>query len=290
MYSSFQAIMKAPSPMLLSAYDADTFVVHPYLYVSEKYDGWRLYFRNGTFYTRNGNPLALPADFADALNKHKGVEFDGELWMGYGTTSSDVTAFNPATVNPDIPLIIPMQTESLKINIEAKNKGAFEGGCKKLDSTPQGMEITEDCIQKFIMGDKTPYNGCILPWTQGLRTFEDWQKVKHIFEKDVYMEAAEDAVAVYYAKKGTHYIQIEGKGLYHTGADPLDLGVPMFKSKVVLRIRCTKHMRKIGGQRVPTDITAALQFNRHALVASPYTLDEGGQLPSHVGIHNKSHE
>lgn len=87
-----------PSPMLLSAYDPATFKAHPYLYVSEKYDGWRLYFRNGTFYTRSGNPLALPEDFATALNKHKDLEFDGELWMGYGTTSSDVTSFNPATV------------------------------------------------------------------------------------------------------------------------------------------------------------------------------------------------
>jgi hypothetical protein len=204
--------------------------------------------------------------------------------LAYKSTSVQVGATAAATANPDIPLTIPMPAETLKINIEAKNKGAFEGGCKKLDSTPQGMQIIEDCIQKFIMGDKALYNGAILPWTQGLKTPEDWQKEKHIFEKDVYMEAAEDAVAMYYASKGTHYIQIEGKGLYHTGADPLDLGVPMFKSKVSLRIRCTKHMRKIGGSRVPTDITAALQFNRRALVASPYTLDEGGQLPPHFDM------
>jgi hypothetical protein len=230
---------------------------------------------------------------ANSFKKGRAYELkvaDRLATVAYKGTLIQVGATAAATANPDIPLTIPMPDETLKINIEAKNKGAFEGGCKKLISTPQGMEITEDCIQKFIMGDKTPYNGYILPWTQGLRTFEDWQKVKHIFEKDVYMEAAEDAVAVYYAKKGTHYIQIEGKGLYHTGADPLDLGVPMFKSKVVLRIRCTKHPRKIGGQRVPTDITAALQFNRHTLVASPYTLDEGGLLPPHLSIHNKSQE
>ncbi len=189
-----------------------------------------------------------------------------------------------ATANPDIPLTISTPTETLKINIEAKNKGAFEGGCKKLDATPHGMKITEDCIQAYILGDRTLYNGCILPWSKGLTTLEDWQKEKNTFEKDVYMEASEDAVATYYAKKGTQYIQIEGKGLYHTGADPLELGVPMFTCKVVLRIRCTKHMRKIGGQRVPTDITAALQFNRKTLPESPYTLDEGGQLPPHFSL------
>jgi hypothetical protein len=189
-----------------------------------------------------------------------------------------------ATANPDIPLTIPTPDGTLNINIEAKNKGAFEGGCKKLEATHQGMQINEDCIQKFIMGNNAPYNGAILPWTRGLVTLEDWQKEKHIFEKDVYMEAAEDAIATYYANKGTQYIQIEGKGLYHTGVDPLDLGVPMFKSKIILRIRCTKHMRKLGGQRVPTDITAALQFNRRSIPASPYTFDEGGQLPSHFSL------
>ncbi len=202
----------------------------------------------------------------------------------YKQTLIQVGTTAAATANPDIPLTISTPTESFKINIEAKNKGAFEGGCKKLDVTSQGMKITEDCIQSYILGDRTLYNGCILPWTRGLRTLEDWQKDKHIFEKDVYMEASEDAVAAYYAKKGTQYIQIEGKGLYHTGADPLDLGVPMFKSTIVMRIRCTKHMRKIGGQRVPTDITAALQFNRKTLPESPYTLDEGGQLPPHFSL------
>jgi hypothetical protein len=186
--------------------------------------------------------------------------------------------------NPDIPLTIFMPTGLLKINIEAKDKGAFEGGCKKLYPTSQGMQIQEDCIQKTILGDKSPYNGAILPWYRGLRTIEDWQKEKHIFEKDVYMEAAEDAIATYYASKGTQYIQIEGKGLYHTGADPLDLGVPMFKSKIILRIRSSKHKRKINGQRVPTDVTAGLQFDRRTLPASPYTFDEGGQLPPHFSL------
>jgi hypothetical protein len=195
-----------------------------------------------------------------------------------------VGATAASSANPDIPITITTPTETLTINIEAKDRGAFEGGCKKLYPTSQGMQIQEDCIQKSILGDKTPYNGAILPWTRGLTTLEDWLKEKHIFEKDEYVDASEDAIAIYYASKGAQYIQIEKKGLYHTGIDPLELGVPMFKAKIVLRIRSSKHKRKIEGHRVPTDITAALQFDRHILPASPYTLDEGGQLPPHFTI------
>lgn len=88
----------AASPMLLGTYDPEVFAKHRYMFVSEKYDGWRLYFRNGTFYTRRGNPLVLPTEFAEALAPFTGLEFDGELWMGYGSTSTDIAGFNPATV------------------------------------------------------------------------------------------------------------------------------------------------------------------------------------------------
>ncbi len=198
----------------------------------------------------------------------------------YNQIPIHVGTISTASASPDIPITIAISPEkSIQVNIEAKNMGAFEGGCKALKITPDGMRIEEDCIQKSILGEQKLYNGNILPWYRGLRTVEDWLKEKHIFEKDVYMEAAEDAIAIYYKGKGTQYIQIENKGLYHTGTDPLELGVPMFTSKVVLRIRSTKHMRKIDGQRVPTDITAALQFDRRTFASSPYTLDEGGQLP-----------
>jgi DNA ligase-1 len=85
---------KTPSPMLLHGYDAAIFRRKQAVYVSEKYDGWRVYYRAGTFYTRAGNILAVSADLAAAVDAasaaHGGLDFDGELWMGYGRTSSDV--------------------------------------------------------------------------------------------------------------------------------------------------------------------------------------------------------
>jgi len=85
---------KTPSPMLLNAYDAAIFRKKQAVYVSEKYDGWRVYYRAGTFYTRAGNILVVSPELAAAVDAasaaHGGLEFDGELWMGYGRTSSDV--------------------------------------------------------------------------------------------------------------------------------------------------------------------------------------------------------
>ena len=91
--------MFAPSPMLLANYNESIFKNNTTLYVSEKYDGWRIYYRSGVFYTRAGKMLILPQEFGNALAKFPQMEFDGELWMGYGTTSSDVAGFNPATVS-----------------------------------------------------------------------------------------------------------------------------------------------------------------------------------------------
>ncbi len=91
---------KTPSPMLLNAYDAAIFRRKQSVYVSEKYDGWRAYYRAGTFYTRAGNILAVAADIAAAMDAASaaagGLDFDCELWMGYGCTSSDVNGVDPS--------------------------------------------------------------------------------------------------------------------------------------------------------------------------------------------------
>jgi hypothetical protein len=78
----------------------------------------------------------------------------------------------------------------------------------------------------------------------------------------------------YYHSKNTYYIQIENIGLFHTGEDILALDVPFFSCKTKLRIRSTKH-KKNG---IPTDITAAMQFDRKSLIKSLYNFETN--LPS----------
>lgn len=83
----------------------------------------------------------------------------------------------------------------------------------------------------------------------------------------------------YYKGKGVHYIQIEKYGLYHTGNDILNLGVPIFYCNQVLRIRTSKHKKKVAGGRVPTDVVGDINYDKKTLIKSMYDLD--GKLIYH---------
>ncbi len=158
--------------------------------------------------------------------------------------------------------------DGTKINFEIKNRGAFEGGSVKFS---KNMRIEKECIQKEILGDTILYGGEILPWYLGKRRLSDWKEKKHIFGKDVYIKASPDAISdYYYNHRDVHYIQIERLGLYHTKIDLLELGTPKFTcDDCVLRVRCTKHVKN----GIPTDITAALQYNRRLIQRSPLDLE-----------------
>jgi len=78
----------APEPMLLVPFSEQAFAKsHMGWYMSEKYDGWRLLYKSGKFYSRAGNELEVPATFYRdicALNLPQDVVLDGELWAGRG--------------------------------------------------------------------------------------------------------------------------------------------------------------------------------------------------------------
>jgi len=72
---------KAAEPALLLAQKApDELDVSRYL-VSEKFDGVRGYWDGHRMWTRQGQPIAMPADIAAQLPARA---LDGELWMGRG--------------------------------------------------------------------------------------------------------------------------------------------------------------------------------------------------------------
>jgi hypothetical protein len=156
------------------------------------------------------------------------------------------------------------------VNIEIKNKGAFEGGSVKLVPSEKGMIIEKDCVHKYILGSKIIYDGEILPWSEGKRSMSDWRLKRKIFMNDIYIDAPRDSISMYYRSKKVDYIQIEGLGLYCVDKDVLNLNVPKFECDVKLRIRCTKHMKN----GISTDITAALQFDRKSLKKSNVSFDE----------------
>lgn len=193
-----------------------------------------------------------------------GLEYEKKLFDRL-VSSMNVSA--PAGASSRCDLTVTLE-DGFTINFEIKNKGAFEGGSVKLS---KDMRIEKECIQKEILGDTILYGGEILPWYLGKRRYSDWKEKKHVFGKDVYIKASPDAISEYYYNhRGVHYIQIEKLGLYHTKSDILKLGTPKFTCEdCVLRVRCTKH-KKNG---IPTDITAALQYNRRLIQKSPLDLE-----------------
>jgi DNA ligase 1 len=77
-------------PMLLGTYSETMLNTSSAWYVSEKYDGWRMMYRNGCFVSRTGRVLAVPSAMRDEIGAFEDGEtrdlvLDGELWMGYGT-------------------------------------------------------------------------------------------------------------------------------------------------------------------------------------------------------------
>lgn len=152
------------------------------------------------------------------------------------------------------------------IGIECKTKGGFEGGCRVLKIIDGKLSVVEDSIIKTLLGEHLPFGGKIPSFLCGDSSFETWNAEKRLFNDD-YIDVPSYAIAEYYRLKGSQYIQIEDKGMYHTGIDVLNLGLPLFETPTKLRIRTTKHIdRKTG---VPRDVTVALQMNRRLLKKSP---------------------
>lgn len=74
-------------------------------------------------------------------------------------------------------------------------------------------------------------------------------------------------VSDYYRAKGCAYIQTRS-GLYHTGTDVFNFGVPKFEVSCRIRVRPKQHT----GSSVPQDVQMCLNFNVKKAVSSPFTL------------------
>jgi hypothetical protein len=157
------------------------------------------------------------------------------------------------------------------IGLEAKTPGGFEGGGVTLKPVDGKLTIQKEGLIKTLYGTTIPWEGRIPSFLGGDKSLETWQAEKASFG-DVYIEVPDDSVAGYYRRKGSAYIQVGGKGLYHTGDDVLQIGVPAFEVKTRLRIRTSKHIKRKTG--VPADVSVALVFDRKTLVKSPLCLME----------------
>lgn len=176
-----------------------------------------------------------------------------------------------ATKRPDIQYTIGDK----RVVLEVKNKNSFEGGGQVMKvrngilTLPCGS-LHSQCLPEGY----TPWGGKI----PSFHSVEKWQKEKKMF-KDEYLPVENDMVSEYYRKKGVDYIQIEGKGLYHTGTDILQFGVPSFECPTRLRIRCKQH----SSSPLPGSIQSSFVFRGSKIIPSPYDLSN--KLP--VSLENK---
>ena len=133
-----------------------------------------------------------------------------------------------------------------------------------------------------IIGQRVLYNGKSPTFLKRKITHADWlaEKAADSDFKDEYITCDQETIANLYRLKGCQYIQVSGKGLYHTGVDTCRFGVPHFKCEQRIRVRIKVHSRSGAGGFASLSITAAAQpVNLKNIVASPYSLDALDKVP-----------
>ena len=164
--------------------------------------------------------------------------------------------------------------------VEVKTKKAFEFGSKKFQFKDGRYELPDDpLIRSCFPPDFQPFNGFIPSFLKGDPSQEalnrDRREQKEKGNKlDVKFKIDDTLLAAkYYAAKGVHYIQIQGHGLYHTGFDLYNLGLPILKMKMSIRYRCKTHKSNLNHS-----VQAQLNCD-HLLIKSPYDLTDLTRLP-----------
>jgi len=164
--------------------------------------------------------------------------------------------------------------------VEAKTKNAFEFGSKKFQFKNGKFELPDHpLLRSFFPVDFQPFAGFVPSFLRGDSSqealYRDRREQKVLGNPlDVKFKVDDPlAAAKYYAAKGVHYVQIEGRGLYHTGCDVLNLGVPLLTMSMQVRFRCKTH-------KTNTNHSVQAQLNYvHPPPKSPYDLTDPTRLP-----------
>jgi hypothetical protein len=191
------------------------------------------------------------------------------LWKGEAVRLSD-----PAGANKSAHDIIILNNG---LTLEAKTKKAAEGGGCTMRLIEGAFQLPDQSVlRRFLPPDLVLWGGNVPSCLTGDRSIETWlAEKKSLFKKGVYVPASSSAVADYYKAKGTMYMQIEGRGLYHTGDDVMGWGVPKFEPTCEVRIRLKQH----GSGPVPQDCQACFNYDPKSLPPTPYDLMDPARLP-----------
>lgn len=142
---------------------------------------------------------------------------------------------------------------------------------QKLEGTyVTASEIHNNILQSWQSHNKL-YDGRDLPFLDKHLFYEDWCRMKQSF-KDVYIDCSEHEISNFYRTKQVSYIQVYGKGLFHTGEDPCGFGVPYFSPKQRSRIRIKVHTK--GDDTRSCKLSCTMSLQAMDLETSPWSLDE----------------
>jgi hypothetical protein len=177
-----------------------------------------------------------------------------------------------ASRGQDITATITIGVIAHTVNIEAKDSGAFEGGQLSLPVRDGAYVYPNDAKGRMFRSlassvmppDGFPWNGAIPSFKRGNKTLATWESEKYLFPDTRYV-VRDSIVTEYYRAKGTHYIQVEGKGLYHTGDDVCGFGVPLFRAETTLRVRCKQH----GSTPMPGSVMLSLNYKKSSIPNTP---------------------
>lgn len=166
---------------------------------------------------------------------------------------------------------IPTTWNGVQVGWEAKRANAFEAGGRKMVLVDNQLVVHEEGLVKQLLGQTTVFGGEIPRFMT--ERVEQWSQEENLRFRDEFYPVDPHAAADYYAAKNTHYIVVEGRGVYHTGVDILELGVPKFMCAMKLRIRTSKHRKRLpDGTRVPTDVVVDLNYAGKMLPPTPVCL------------------
>jgi hypothetical protein len=161
----------------------------------------------------------------------KGIKYENEVFIDllriFEKDGWSVGSPAGAKNVPDI----TMTRGAEKIPFECKTFNAFEGGQETLKLVNGHFEFRGE----ILWDGKVP--ACLTD-----KNYDTYLKEKKPDFDDISIPTEDrSTVAKYYKNKGIYYISVEGRGLYHTGEDPLGLGVPLFEADTVWRIRLKYH-------------------------------------------------
>ena len=181
---------------------------------------------------------------------------------------SDVAGSNKTA--HDVSILSP-----ILVTFETKTLNASEGGGCTLRLRDGVFQLPENAIlRSYLPTEFRPWEGRVPSCLRGDTSLETWEAEKDSF-KGIYLPADPSAIAQYYRAKGTHYIQVERRGLFHTGDDVHGWGVPVFEPTCRVRIRLKQH----HSGSVPQDVQACFNYASHTLPPSPYDLMDPARLP-----------